>query len=326
MVLLRGNAGVRRSYGAVARAGLIALGLIAAFSVTAQIPKGPQAAPENHRHPDDRQGNTKDPPLSTGQKPNALTKGAAPKGNSDQPPPSDLIKPTDWIMAISAFFTLVFTVGLTASTWRLWLETKRLAQGAEDQHGTLKKSVRAARLGNVAAWRGATAARKAAEGLTVVERAYLYPIVVNAGAMRECIGAAWTHSLEGSDDYDTAVAETAELVFRIRNHGKTPGIVKFITASVGAIPTNFATECYVSEPILGPNQETGDIIVEMRIGLTPHEASDIMRYKNSLIFSGQITFDDIWGIENVTQFDFRWDTTNERMTLHDVSTKPIEKH
>lgn len=120
---------------------MIALCLATAVSVTAQVPKGPDAEPKSDQHPNTRQQETETNPPISNQEPETKSKENIANGTPNGPLPSDPIKVTDWIMAISALFTLFFTIGLTVSTYLLWRETQRLAKGAEAQAKDFKASL-----------------------------------------------------------------------------------------------------------------------------------------------------------------------------------------
>jgi len=107
----------------------------------------------------------------------------------------------NWLIMVIATIAIArFTFTLKRSTDRLWSETKRLAEGAEEQHGTLKASVEQARRAADAAKKGADAAKVAAdisrEALTTTDRAWLKvsaelvsPLVFDADTVRVKINA-----------------------------------------------------------------------------------------------------------------------------------------
>jgi hypothetical protein len=166
------------------------------------------------------------------------------------------------------------------------------------------------------------AAKRAADSLPIVERAYVYPLIVSAGTTKECIENAKVFYMDdNAGDGDRPSPERATIIFRIKNYGKTPAILKTVYAGFGVSPVTAEIGVSIPESILGEMETTGDISAEMNTGITRNQAQGIMVYTASVGFSGQITFDDIWGNEHTTQFYFVWDKEIERMALVSVETK-----
>jgi hypothetical protein len=169
--------------------------------------------------------------------------------------------------------------------------------------------------------RAADAARAAADALPIVERAYVYPVIISVGPIRDMINRATVYYLGDIDKLDTPANEMSDLSFCIKNFGKTPAIIKGVYASWGVIPLKgfgaFIGRA-VPESILGADGETSSIHIEMLQGITPNEARWIVDHTRTLAFEGIITFDDIWGVEYETRFLFRWDGEIEKMVLADI--------
>ena len=110
-------------------------------------------------------------------------------------------------------------------------------------------------------------------------------------------------------------------LFKLKNYGKTPAIVKTLFVGLGAYPLGAEIGIFIPESIIGEKEFTSNLVAEMQISLTVNQGVRIDSYTGFFCFSGEITFDDIWGIENITRFSFIWDPTILRMILREASTK-----
>lgn len=207
--------------------------------------------------------------------------------------PEWVTKP-DWWTAVFTCLLFIATSGLWIFTGFMWAATKRAAD----------------------------AARVSADALPIVERAYVYPEIVATGPIEELIRNATVYYLGDTEKQNIPVPETAEITFNIKNYGKTPAILKTIYAGFGVGPVPTLIGLSIPESVLGERESTSAIICEMQIGITPHQATHIGLYTAHLSFCGEITFYDIWGIEQTTEFNFVWDKEIKRMTLRYAKTKP----
>lgn len=205
----------------------------------------------------------------------------------------------DAIEALAAIISLIFTVVLIGANIALWRVTRTAANAAKN---------------------AADAADLSAKAITVVERAYVYPIVVSPGAIEECIRGA----LACAED-DTPTPETAELTFRLKNFGKTPAILKSAFVAFGAPPHGALIGVSLADSVLASSKKTSPLSSRMEIGLTRKQAQHVLLYTGHISFEGTVTFDDIWGNENTTQFYFVWDKDIKRMRLTGVETKTKPK-
>lgn len=221
--------------------------------------------------------------------------------------------------------------GVTFFNGILCIFTGALAIVSFTQIRFLIKTDKTARLTARAAIRAANAAKKSAEAaklsinsLAIVERAYVYPIITNHGAIGQCIANSLVHYLGDPEKDDVSAPETTEITFTLKNYGKTPAVLKGVYAAVAVPPIGAQIGLPISEATLGSMETSGDLIVEMSVGLTRNQAKDILAYLTSLSFVGTIVFIDIWGDENTTYFLFTWDKEVQRMALREVDTE-IEK-
>ncbi|HTC19085.1 MAG TPA: hypothetical protein VK690_08220 [Stellaceae bacterium] len=172
--------------------------------------------------------------------------------------------------------------------------------------------------------KAASAAKAAAEALPIVERAYVYPVVVSVVGMAEYIDESTIYFLN-PDQIDKPRPETRDIAFKIKNYGKTPAILKSVFAGLGVWPIGAEIGLSIPEATLGPMDITSDFTAAMQVGLTRNQAKHILAYEAHLGFSGTIVFDDIWGNENTTTFLFVWDNEIKRMALRGVETKIKQK-
>lgn len=172
----------------------------------------------------------------------------------------------------------------------------------------------------------ANAAKRAVDSLPVVERAYVYPVVVGHGAIEECIKNARAFYEDDPSKDDESARETAEITFKFKNFGKTPALLKSAFAGLGVAPLGAQLGLPIVESVLGTGEETvTPFVSEMQIGITPSQARHILDYTGHVCFEGRITFDDIWGNEQTTEFYFVWDHSISRMNLRWVETKTKQK-
>jgi hypothetical protein len=172
----------------------------------------------------------------------------------------------------------------------------------------------------------AEAANESIKAVTVVERAYVYPVIVGHGVIGDCINTATVFFLGAPDKDDEPVPETAEVTFRFKNFGKTPAILKTAFAGVGVAPLGAQIGLPLVESVLGAGEETvTPLVSKMEIGITRTQAQHILAYTGHICFEGYVVFDDIWGNENKTEFYFVWDHWISRMNLRWVQTETKQK-
>jgi hypothetical protein len=203
-------------------------------------------------------------------------------------------------------FTAGATIVIAIFTFTLWRATSRVWEAGEKQISVAKQA--------------ADAAKQAADALPVVERAYVYPMIISAGGTGECIREALVFYDGDFTKDDTPIPTTAEITFKIKNYGKTPAILKTAYAGFGINPIGTELGLSIPEAILGEMETTSELTSKMLAGPTRNQAQNIMVYTASMGFSGQITFDDIWGKEHTTRFLFVWDKEIQRMALRQVET------
>ena len=167
----------------------------------------------------------------------------------------------------------------------------------------------------------ANAAKNAADMLPIVERAYVYPVVTNPGAINECLREASIYFLDDPTKADTPIKTTSELTFRLKNYGKTPAVVKEVFAGFGVYPLGAQIGIVVQERILGTSEGTEALYATMERGFTQNESVHILTCTKHIAFVGQILFEDIWNNEFRTEFYFEWEPGSGRMQLSGLSTK-----
>jgi hypothetical protein len=195
--------------------------------------------------------------------------------------------------AIAAFIIAWFTWSLRQSTEKMWGETKKAADAAD----------------------------ASAKAVSIVERAYVYPIITGHSAIGECINNARVFYLDDLTKDDVPTPETAEVTFVFKNFGKTPAILKEAFVGFGAAPLGALIGVSIVESVLASLEETSPLISQMQVGITRKQAQRILTYTGHVCFEGNVTFDDIWGNEHTTEFYFIWDISIGRMALRGVKIK-----
>lgn len=210
----------------------------------------------------------------------------------------------DFLQTYNGAVTAVATIVIAAFTTILGIFTVSLARSTR---------------------RAAEAAKISADTLPVVERAYVYPIIIGHGAINDCVMNALVFFLGDTTKYDLPAPETAELTFKFKNFGNTPAILKTAFVGFGVDPLGAEIGLSIPEAVLGVLEETNPLKTRMQIGITGNQAQHILAYTGHICFSGKITFDDIWGNEHTTRFYFAWDKDIQRMALRWVETKTKTK-
>jgi hypothetical protein len=223
---------------------------------------------------------------------NQNTQANAEKGSGPEATNQSENKITDWLLVL--FNGLLFGANLL-----LWRVTKTAADAAK---------------------KAADAADLSTKAVTVVERAYVYPVVITPGAIEQCIRAALD-----SEEEDVPAVVTCELTFKFKNFGKTPAVLKEAFVGFGVSPLGAEIGISIPEGVLGDSEETGALTSEMQKGITRRQAQHIGVYTGHICFTGTVTFYDIWDNENTTRFYFVWDQWTKRMTLNGVETKTKQK-
>lgn len=205
----------------------------------------------------------------------------------------------DAIEALAAIISVIFTVVLVGANISLWRVTRTAANAAKE---------------------AADAASVSAKAVAVVERAYVYPIIIAHGAINDCIQSAFAWANDG-----TPSPVTTELTYRFKNFGKTPAVLKSAFVGFGAAPLGALIGVSIPESVLAYSEETHTLVSQMWVGVTCNQAQHILAYTGHFCFDGTVTFDDIWGNEHTTEFYFVWDKEINRMTLRSVETKTTQK-
>jgi hypothetical protein len=171
----------------------------------------------------------------------------------------------------------------------------------------------------------AEAASAAVNAVPIVERAYVYPVVIGHGTIEECIKNALVYYLDDFTKNDVPVPETTEITFKFKNFGKTPAVLKSAFVAFGVPPHGALIGVAIPESVLASLENTSELISQMQVGFTREQAKQILVYTEHVSFEGVVTFDDIWGNEHTTRFYFVWDKEIKRMALRGVETKTKQK-
>lgn len=199
----------------------------------------------------------------------------------------------EWIDLHSDFVTAAATAVIAFFTWTLWIATKRLWKVSLQQSKDMKISLTIAR-------DAADAAKKSADALPAIERAYVFSnIKIN----------------KDMSDPDTVRDFEAELW--LKNHGKTPAIIKEIGFG-GQYPSNPFNKLHIHHPIdsiIG----SGDEVYETRywFPITGNDWFDFIDTKPKIKFFciGYIKYITVFGEEDCHPFYWEFDGMSKRFVL-----------
>jgi hypothetical protein len=192
--------------------------------------------------------------------------------------------------------------GLTEGTWALVLATVLLFCAAAVQVflfvwqlDLIRKSLADTKLAAKAAAEGAEAAKLNAEAVMAAEGAHLYPVIVSDDLYDVLRSVTWyTESGKSSDKM-----RAPKVVFRFKNYGKTPAVLESFMWGIDFYPspsgyrTLHATDFNVLE-VVGANEETADIEVEMLATFNRGMAENVRDYRGELLFFGEAEFKDFF--------------------------------
>jgi hypothetical protein len=216
--------------------------------------------------------------------------------------------PNEFVIALSAVATAIFTyflatrtAGLFKETAGLREETSVLAKFAKQQAGDMKASVSAAEMAAGAAMLSAKAAVEA-------ERAYLFAILTHDGVGMHYGADPSELPLETAGQ----IAQRLWVQFTLKNFGKTPAILKEISHQL-----IHGEEEWPSLTSYTPDLETrvpvvlgaGDSLPE-KIITHPKSIIPAAQYKSAFVgdtaiwFYGYARYDDVFGRE--IEYRFRW--------------------
>jgi hypothetical protein len=168
--------------------------------------------------------------------------------------------------------------------------------------------------------RSVDVAREAADALPLVERAYVYPLIISPGIeIARYLDYVSSWSSDPTDD-DAPAPKLISLSFKIKNYGKTPAILHSAYAGFGMYPIGAEFGLSIPESVLGAGETTGDFTAEMQVGITRKQALLIAGHAGALCLTGQVAFSDIWGKRHKTRFIFVWDKDIRQMTMREVGT------
>jgi hypothetical protein len=164
------------------------------------------------------------------------------------------------------------------------------------------------------------AAKTAAENIPIVERAYVYPRIVE-----ERIFEAIINVQNGMDP----TSYIPRVGFAIKNYGKTAAFITqingFLHCASNTSVVRDTDDWHISNDFaLEPNGSTETFYTGLNPPLTKEEADGIVDGTAKLYFSGWVVFKDVWGIDDRVgaaddrwqQFTWTWNHTKRRMVAH----------
>ena len=203
----------------------------------------------------------------------------------------------------------IFTVILGIATWFLWRATRNLVENAR---------VAAANQLEVAKI-SSNAAITAAENIPIVERAYIYPRLIEEAIFEAIINV--------QNNMDPA-GHIPRVGFAIKNYGKTVAFITEINARltcVGETPfVRDSDDLHISDDVLlEPNGTTEIFSADLKPHLTKEEADGVADGTAKLDFLGWIAFTDVWGDKRWQHFTWTWNHAKRRMVAY-IPDAPVE--
>jgi len=154
----------------------------------------------------------------------------------------------------------------------------------------------------------AKAAQAAAEHIPRVERAYLFVTVKS-----ENFGVILSEYIKMTDDNLGERIDSSLLVdFSIENQGKTPAIIKNVSAQMfhyRELPDEPGYGAPLELPknrYLGGGREIDEPIMAPMLGPTYRTVGMLMRAESAIWFYGRVTYDDIFGEGHEHRFCWRY--------------------
>jgi hypothetical protein len=201
------------------------------------------------------------------------------------------------ILVAAIIIILIFTASVWLATYRLWRSS--LLQN----RATLRSAT--------AAKTSAEAAKSMAQAISVVERAYIHPVIVKDN-VKASIRAAIEHK---------NVSQWPSVQFKLKNYGKTAAFLKDVKAALACwtgtplAPYDFE-EFFPTEAVILPAEETEVFSAWVRTPLSLVDAEQLKNGTGRVYFFGQVQFEDIWGEVRTIPFYRMWDAAKGKFVLH----------
>jgi hypothetical protein len=162
--------------------------------------------------------------------------------------------------------------------------------------------------------------KRSVDLLAKAERSQMF-VVVHSEHLRMLISTAERHAEQGPDEEGVIYADVADVTYSFKNYGKTPAIVREISARLvyGAKPpeepTYIPTDQVLQEHMIASGDSTAIITplddvrphrCQMDEGLTIQEANAVVRAQSYIWFYGRVLYQDIFGQEREHRFLWRY--------------------
>jgi hypothetical protein len=201
-----------------------------------------------------------------------------------------------------AIGALILTVAGVFLIWRTLIHTRRAADAARDMVVEGEKATKATVI-------AATAAQSAAEASLAAERARFFIVVDETNftsILNDHVHRYDEHGIFGG----SGRASLPKIKYRIRNYGKTPGIIKEL--STGMILSTEPIDCVYSvqidsfsETMIAAGDTTKQREHDFWSALDNVQAAAIQNNQARLWFFGRVDYDDVMGRNHTHRFYFR---------------------
>lgn len=171
--------------------------------------------------------------------------------------------------------------------------------------------------------RAANAAKAAAEVIPVLERAYLYPLIVEDRVHSALVATRAMHQ-HGKPDV-LYPAPDAEVSFR--NFGKTPAVLIYGEVTMTLIGRGPRVGRIDDLPIkydyvLAERDATDPFLVTLGGGWSKEDCDAVLNATASIAVTGFLTYRDIWGTERDCPVSFTYNPALKRL---DANVRPQQK-
>ena len=173
----------------------------------------------------------------------------------------------------------------------------------------------------------AKAAKKAADAIPVLERAYVYPIIESENISAALDLAERKRTNPMTVPSSLVLDPIATMVFK--NFGKTPATLvsgEVYMGVIGVTRGGSTTDLPIKyRYVLGEGEESEPFKVELSEPLTSDEAQRIADGRYGLVVGGFMNYRDIWGNDQCCRVGFKYNVALKRLDAHIPTNSRTQK-
>jgi len=173
----------------------------------------------------------------------------------------------------------------------------------------------------------AEAANLNAEAIMAAEVAHLYPIIQSDNLKKDVFFRIIHYENTGKDSDYSGIPE---VVYRIKNYGKTPAVLQRLMHGMEFFKKPSTTRLMHQEDerpleILGAGQESENISYKMHATFNRGMAKAVHEYDSELMFFGEVIFTDFFGRQMKCIWECDGRSGGFKLTRHEQRPAPDEK-